>query len=172
MTNAKDSIKKNDVVIAFVPQSGYTKTVMDMSKDLASLFGNTCYISLNRSYDVIRKDMEKSGIDPEKFTFIDCVGKAPDTGKLLHVSSPKALTELSITTNKTISNGKIECALFDSISTIIIYEEPSMVTKFAHSLISSFRSKGVKVLFTCQGSDAETPVIKDLSMFVDSTVNL
>ena len=66
----------------------------------------------------------------------------------------------------------MDSSILDSLSTLLIYEEPSTVIKFSHSIISAFRSREVKAVLTCLEGDVGSELIKDLSMFVDKVVEL
>jgi hypothetical protein len=166
----RKGIKENDIMVFVIPNKDYRTALVKIAKALSKLHKKICYISLNKPHKALLKEFEKNGIEHNKFLFIDCVGKGPSEG-VLYVSSPKALTEMNITINKALARG-IESNLFDSLSTLLIYEQPSTVIKFTHSVISSFRNKGIKAVFTCLKGDAKSELIKDLSMFVDNVVEL
>jgi hypothetical protein len=89
---------------------------------------------------------------------------------VVNVSSPKALTEMSITIGKVLELGKIEALIFDSLSTLLVYTDPSTVVKFTHSLISLLRSKNVSGLLMCVEGGASSNMVKDISMFADKVV--
>jgi hypothetical protein len=172
MEDIRKTIKGNDILIFIVPNKDYTSYLMKIAKNAAAVHNKICYISMNRPHDVILREFGKAAIDARKFFFIDCVGRGADGKDVVHVSSPKALTELNITISRVLGKGGIESSLFDSLSTLLIYEDPSNVIKFVHSIISVFRNSDVKAVFTCLKGDVNSELIKDLGMFVDKIVEL
>ena len=170
MKDFTKEIKDNDILVFVIPNKDYSDSLEEIVKTLSKMYNKICYISLNKPHNSLLKTFEEGGMDTEKFLFIDAVGKGSNEKNVIYVSSPKALTELSITINKVISGGLIDSSLFDSLSTLLVYEEASTVIKFSHSIISTFRNKGVKAVLTCLEGDVKSELIKDLSMFADKIV--
>jgi hypothetical protein len=164
-------IEKGIIVMA-IPEKEYASRLNDVVSSAASSYSRICYTSLNKPYSVLSESFKKSGVDLKKILFIECTGKA-DSGKqeqVVYVSSPKALTEMSITIGKVIEMGKIEVLIFDSLSTLLVYADPSTVVKFTHSLITILRSKNVSGFLMCTKSGQSEAIIKDISMFADKVV--
>jgi hypothetical protein len=171
--NISKAIKDHDIVIFILPDKSHAETVLRIAKTMAENRDRTCYISLNKPYDTLVKDLQKNKIDDKKFFFIDCVGRGFVSGKnVMYVSSPKALTEMSITIKRGLEKESLKSVLFDSLSTLLVYEGSAIVIKFAHALMSGFRNDGVRAVFTCLKGDVETDLIKDLGMFVDKVMEL
>ena len=159
------------ITLISVPEKEYASKVNEAVSSAASSYTRICYTSLNKPYSTLSQSFKKSGIDLKKILFIECSGNA-DGGKLeqvVYVSSPRALTEMCITIGKVIDMGKIEILIFDSLSTLLVYTDPSTVLKFTHSLITMLRSKSVSGILVCASSQSEA-IIKDISMFADKMV--
>lgn len=172
MKNITKDIKENDIMVLIIPNSSYGDSLKNLTSDMSKTFNKICYISLNKPHKSLLKGFEQKGAKTKKFFFIDAVGKGSNSEGIAYITSPKALTELNIAITKALSSGLVDSALFDSLSTLLIYEDPSTVIKFTHSIISAFRNKSVKAVLTCLGGDAKSELIKDLSMFVDKVVEL
>jgi archaellum biogenesis ATPase FlaH len=71
-----------------------------------------------------------------------------------------------------LESKKPEVTVFDSLSTLLVYEDPSVVTRFVHSIISVFRSMGSKSVLISLKDDVKTELVKDLGMFVDKVVEM
>ena len=110
-----------------------------------------CYVSLNRPYKTVLEEFKKMGINPEAFYFIDAVsskvGSVETSKRVIFVSSPQAMTELSISINKSIGTWKPGTVLFDSLSTLLVYEGASSVLRFIHSVVS-WTSSGLPTRIT------------------------
>lgn len=172
----KKAIEENDIVLLLLPNDKYSEKVNDVADVTSKLDGTICYISTNKPYTTLLKNFEKQNINTNNFHFIDCVTKSASGveagGKVVYVSSPKALTELNIAIKKALEKCKPKIAIFDSLSTLLIYEDASVVTRFVHSMISTFRSFKSKSFLIALKDDMKTELVKDLSMFVDKVVEM
>jgi hypothetical protein len=172
----KGKIKSSGILLFLIPSGKYADKLKDIMKACSDMFNRICFVSLNKPYMTLEAEFRKSGIETKKIFFLDCIspesGSAGDDSKVILVSSPKALTELSIAINKVVEKEKIEILVFDSFSTLTAYEDIFTVVKFAHSAILKLRSAGVKGIFPCPREDMESELAKDLSMFVDKIVEM
>ncbi|MCR4368874.1 MAG: hypothetical protein NUV67_03130, partial [archaeon] len=130
------------------------------------------YVNLNELYTPLINHLKGLGIDPQKFFFVDAITMTSDKEATLHdncifVSSPNALIELSLAISQSLHSQEADAILFDSLSTLLIYENESTVTKFVHSLIGKIKASGLDAYFTALEGDSQSEAIKDLSMFVD-----
>ncbi|MEM5871243.1 MAG: hypothetical protein QW051_00045 [Candidatus Aenigmatarchaeota archaeon] len=172
----KKAIKENDIILILLPHEKYSEKINLISEVLMKEKNNVCYLTTNKPYKTILKTLEKIKIDTKNLIFIDCVTKSAsgfeNDGKVICVTSPKALTEMSIALKKTIESKKPEIVLFDSLSTLLIYEDSSVVTRFVHSTISLFRDTNIKGAFIALKEDMKSELVKDLSMFVDKVMEM
>ncbi len=156
-----------------VSNKNYYSIVKKTAKSVSSMNKRICYVSLNKPYETLSRDFKKESINLKKFFFIDCISKKrKEEGQVIYVSSPKALTEINIVMKKVIKTGKIESTIFDSLSTLMVYEGSSSVVRFAHSIVSMFRETGSKGILISLRGDMKTDIIKDLNMFVDDVVEV
>ncbi len=174
--DAKKAIKENDIILVLVPNERYSEKINDVAEISAKLSEKVCYVSVNKPYTTLVKNFEKIKIDASKFYFIDCVTKSAAGseagGRIVCISSPKALTEMNIAMKKVLEANKPGITVFDSLSTLLVYEEASVVTRFVHSIISVFRSLGSKGVLISLKDDVKTELVKDLNMFVDKVVEM
>ncbi|MEM5812541.1 MAG: hypothetical protein QW286_02370 [Candidatus Aenigmatarchaeota archaeon] len=162
---------KGEIEVLVFSDKDYSKKIIELSSSVSSSFSRICYVTLNKPSSVVSESLKKSGVSTEKFFFVDCTGKPErKEGQAVYVSSPKALTEMSITITKVLELGKVDALIFDSLSTLMIYEEPSVVLKFFHSVLSSLRSRRVSGFFVCLKGGTGSGVLKDISMFADRVV--
>lgn len=173
--NLKKEKGNDQIVLLIIPNELYSEQVTDISKQLADNYKNICYVSLNKLYNVLLRSFEDNKIDIDRFFFIDTITKTTipsvaATGQCTYISSPSALTELSINITKVLNTGKFDVILFDSLSTLLIYNEGSVITRFMHDLMGKIRIAECKGIFTCLEGDVDTPTIKDLGMFVDKVI--
>ncbi len=168
---AKGNPARNEIKLFMISNKDYDSKIRDIVSSASSSYKRICYVSINKPYSVISDSLKKQGIDIKKLFFVDCTGNPCKTeGQVVRVSSPKALTEMSITINKVLELGRIEALIFDSLSTLLIYADPSTVVKFTHSLISSLRGKKASGVLVCVEGGKNAELVKDISMFADRVV--
>ncbi len=120
--------------------------------------------------------LQKAKIPQNKFLFVDSITKsanpkAEDAANCMYCSSASALTELSLTIDKVIQTGKFDALLFDSLSTMLIYNKPGVVCKFVHNIINKIKAKKITAVFTALEGDTESDVLKNLGLFVDKVIH-
>jgi len=174
MIDIKDEIKKHQIVIVVIPNEQYSEKILYLSKTLAE-FGKTIYVSINKPYSSVVDLLQKNRIPVDRFFFVDAVTKTVKPfgkdGSVEFVSSPSALTELSLTISNIVERDEFYSMLFDSLSTLLVYQNPLMVTKFVHNLISKFRTMKTKAVLTILKGGMSSELINDLSMFADKIID-
>ena len=171
--NFENGIKENKIMMISLQGKNYRDELKNFIEFSVNKFKKTCYVTVNDPYETI-KDKLNSGVCSKVF-FIDCVTstiKSPDRkDDVLYVSSPHALTEISISLKKTLGKG-VDFVLFDSISSMLIYENPITILKFIHGLIVHLRLLKINVAFIILKEDASGEIVKDLAMMVDKTLEV
>ena len=87
------------------------------------------------------------------------------------VSSPAALTELSIAISEVMKSGKFDLLVFDSLSTLKIHSTENTAIRFTSNLINKIRSKKDKGIFTCLEGDVKTNLIEQSSIYMDEVLD-
>ncbi len=170
----EQTIKGNKILLFVVSNKNYIKNINEIAYGVSNVSRSIVYVTLNKPYKVLVESFEKKGINAKKMAFIDCASgsiQKPKDYDVLFVSSPEALTELSITINETMKKST-NIIIFDSVSTLLVYKEPSIVVKFIHSMISKIRAADKKCVMISLSEDANKTVLKDIGMFIDKMVVL
>jgi hypothetical protein len=169
-------IKENQIIVFVVQSKSYSKHLEGITRAAADLNKGLCYVSLNKPYKVMQTSLKNAGVSEENIYFVDAVsskvGSMEPGNRVIFVSSPQALTELSIAINKCLGLQDTGTVLFDSLSTLLVYEESSSVIKFVHSVISTLRVKEKSCIFTVLKEDLKEALLKDLAMFADKIEEL
>lgn len=134
-------------------------------------------MNLNELYKTLIQHLKNMNLDVRKFFFIDAISLTSDKTNTKHdncifVSNPNSLIELSLAITQGLNTEKPDLLIFDSLSTLLIYEKESTVTKFIHALIGKIKAAGIDAYFTALEGDSQNESIKDLSMFVDNVNTL
>jgi archaellum biogenesis ATPase FlaH len=167
---------RRQILVLVIPAEEYQTYLPAIVRQIGREFKNILYVSLNKPYESILEMISENDLDSGKFTFIDGITKTADipvedTG-CVFISSPSSLTELSLGISNLIEGREYDFMLFDSLSTLLVYESQAVVSKFLHFIIAKLRLRGVNTVFTCLNVDVETTLMKDLNMFVDRIVSV
>jgi len=174
MNVLKTEIKKNKLLVAIVSNKGYNTKMTEITKDVSDN-KKMCYVSLNKPFDTIEENLKAKKINTNNFIFVDAITKGAgkkEAANVVFVSSPRALTELNITIGKILEVGKVKNLIFDSLSTLLIYEKPLVVVKFVHALIAKLRALNVTAVFIVLKDDVTPDLLKNLYMFADKVISI
>jgi len=129
----------------------------------------------------VKAELEKGGINTEGVKFVDLVTRTSDSahalieeGKVTYVDSATDLTEIIIAIDKQMDSIKENKKFFilDSLSTLLVYNSPTSVEKFTHSLISKIgqhTSRGALIFVYSRDHEG---VIQTISQFCDKVIRV
>jgi len=164
------------ILVLVIPEQKYTKDLVDVSRSLAEKYSSICYVSLNRPCSDLTKMLAETSVDLNKFYFVDAITKTariPEASNTCtYISSPGALTELSLAVSNFFDRNKADCLIFDSLSTLFVYESEMVITKFVHFLMAKLKVVGCDAYFTVLKGDENSALVKDISMFADQIVDI
>jgi archaellum biogenesis ATPase FlaH len=153
----------------------YQETTLGLVKQLSDNHSRILYISLNTLMTPLRHQFEDHGIDLKKFYFIDGVTKTvipspPEFPNTIFVPSPDALTKLSIAVTTALQSFDPDIIYFESLSTLLIYEDVMAISQFVHLLVNKITAYGSRAIFTCLKGEKEQQLIKNLSLSLDKII--
>lgn len=170
-----ENLRTANTTCVVIPTKEYAETSLDLIRQLTQKYPKTLYVTLNKLYAPLKRKLVDGGVDISKIVFIDCVTKTAianpvDTDECMYVSSPHAMTEISISITKMIQTHDPDCIFFDSISTLLIYEENMVVNQFIHSLTNKITAFGRRLVLTALDGEKERELIKQLGMIVERVI--
>ena len=131
------------------------------------------YVTLSKSHcDVVEK-LEEQNINLKNFFFID----NNEDGKCgaqncIFLGRNKSLTALSLAIAEVSKDKSIKFIFFDSLTTLLIYNELETVERFIHYFVSKIKNMEV-VLFMMRVEEEKTKkLIPVLSQFCDKVIRL
>lgn len=170
----KNELSQNQVVLLLMPGIEYNNVIGDIAKQLSGK--NICYVTLNKTYDALKEFFSKKKVDTGKIMFIDAISKTikkvPDqTAGCYFVSSPGALTEISISIDRFLKHG-FDYLIFDSLTNLLIYQKRAPVAMFVSSIINKIRGSKTKAVFYALSVKEQEELITESGMFVDKVIDL
>ncbi|MCK5281901.1 MAG: hypothetical protein KAK00_00695 [Nanoarchaeota archaeon] len=179
--NIIEEIVKNQFLLILLHEEEYLKQLEEIVKSLEKTNKKICYVCLSKPYTDILEMLKDKEINTDKFFFIDVLSshyKAPaPANNCIFVPAPTALEYIKVAIAKAVNEMDCGAVIFDTISTLLIYEECSSIVRFTHELSLEKNQENVKKLFivlkdgTIPKVDNEE-LLKDLSMFADKTIDL
>ena len=165
------------VALAVVEAKKYQKTNMELIKSFSKKKIPGVYVTLSKPYETLVRDFEKAGIDPKTIIFIDGVTKIAGEPKkkenCLFIGSPENLSDISIAMDQAVSAiGKEKFVFFDSLSVLVIYNNPVSVAKFIHFLASKMRVWRVKGIIVSLKRKKDDKLIKEVLQFCDVLLDI
>ncbi len=175
--NLKKKLGESDVGLVVIPDAWYPHTILDMTRQVTEDFKNVCYVTMDKLYDSLIRDLEVSGADMSKIFFVDCMskktmGRVAESNRVAFISSPYAISELKSLLTDKLKNGNFDVMIFDSLSTLMTYTQVLTAVSLVEAIVRASREAGVKVFFAILEDDAGSPLAKNLSMFVDKAIKL
>lgn len=155
------SIKYNDI-ITMIPKQLSEKRI--------------CYVTLNKAFDSLKDLFGKEDINLKNIVFIDAITrsimKAENTDECYFVSSPQALTELSIVITEFIQY-KFDYIIFDSLSTLLIYQKSEeSAIRFISNIVNKIKASGCKGIFYALDIKEHKSMIEESFMVMDKILYL
>ena len=173
------AIKQRSVLLFTAPSEEYHSKSLDIMRILSEKDMYGVYITINRPFRTLKKEFKEEGIDTSRIFFIDAISeeigeKKEDEKNTLFLKSPQNLTDLSIVISEavgTIPSDDIYL-FFDSLSTLSVYNNSNVVSKFAHHLSNKLRKWDISGVFLSVEEEMDEKVLAGLSQFCDETVEM
>jgi archaellum biogenesis ATPase FlaH len=167
-------LDEHTTVLVLVPATDYSELILSTVKKLSG--HRVCYVTLNKTYSSMQDLFKKNKVDMSAIAFIDGITKtinhAPEaTEDCIYVSSPGALTELSITITQMLKL-KFDYIIFDSITNLLIYQQSGNISKFMSGIMNKIRETESKAVFYSVNTEESSKTVKECCMFVDHVVDL
>ena len=173
-----DNILQSNFSIVVFDSRQYSKQIPSLLKMLEDK--KICYLCLSRSLNDIKKFLNENKIDYSSFCFIDMLSSHYALPELqnncIFLDSPGELEELVTAIENSIALKNCSIILFDTISSLLHYNDSFTITKLTHNIKSESVPKNIIKIFLINKDeilpDLDHNVIKDLSMFADNVIEL
>lgn len=135
------------------------------------------FVTLNKSSDVLEAELKKMKVDTSRILFIDGVSKkknsnVKDKPNVIYIQGPESLTELSFTVTAATNNKGFDFILFDSMSTVLMYNKFEMAERFASYLVTKIKDYGISSVLLSVEEEKSKSLVAALSQICDGIVNL
>ncbi len=135
-------------------------------------------ISANRPCRNLLELYEKNSINTKKVMILCAVcksqgGDAKNAENILHLERISALTEMSISLNEAIKKTKDNKFVFiDSITTMLIHNQPNVFAIFIHSILTKMRMNMVSGLLISLENETNKEVRAEIAQLCDKVIRI
>lgn len=170
----KKELSSSQTILLIMSSTDYNRQIINILKKLNGK--NIAYVTLNKTYDSLIEMFKKNKIKTENIVFVDAISKTikstPEQSEgVYYVSSPGALTELSLAISKFIRHD-FDYLIFDSLTNLLVYESKAPVGKFVSSLVNKIKESKTRAIFYALSVKEQEALIKESGMFVDKVIEL
>ncbi len=171
---------KNSVILATVQAKNYQKTNINIIKYLTKDMGIPgVYVTLNKPYTAIKNILKETKVDTRLILFIDAItktvgGKTKKTKECLFIGTPENLSDISLAMDQAVTSlpGHEKFLFFDSLNTLLLYNEVRTVARFIHFLAGKMRTWKVKGIIVSLQKKGNEDLINELTQFCDIQLEL
>ena len=167
-----NALSNNLAVLSVFRKEYYNESIFEVLRNLSDK--RVCYVTLNKTATTLQNAFKMRGIDTSKIFFIDAVsrgiGNRAEQENVLKISSPAALTEISIAISESLKSQMFDALLFDSLSTLNVCGIDKRAERFISHTIGKLRYESKNGIFTCLEDDLSTNLIKSSYMHVDKVL--
>jgi archaellum biogenesis ATPase FlaH len=170
-----EGVKEGNVILLVTPAEKLVETNTELLKwYISKKKYDAVYVTVNKPFSTLIERFQKDKIETSKIFIIDAISPSTTTtGNAIFIGSPKELTNISISTTSAI--GKLKTAkilVFDSISTLLVYNKFEVVKDFVHFISSKMRELKITFVMTCIKEMTDEKVIAELRAFVDEVIEI
>lgn len=162
------------ILLVDVKPSKYSDVTRDIFSIMSKSGGYWIYVTINKPFSAIRDSFIRKKIDISGIFFIDMASSsgAKKDANCLYLGDPHDLTSVSIAIDQAIGSMKGEkFIVFDSVNTLLNYNNESVVIRFMHSMTAKMRAEGARAVILSVGSVNEK-VSAQLTQFCDKCVSV
>ena len=168
---------KGKIAILIIPSDLYVYVSNEIPVELVKEWGmEGTLVSANKPYMTMKTYLEKEGI-VNRLKYLDCaskfIGANPEGENLVLLDNPSDLVELTISIIKcTKGSSGNSFLVFDSLTTLLIYNKSEDLTRFAHKMGLMMKSKQITTFFLIVDQETTKEMLKFLSTIADKIVHL
>lgn len=166
-------LHESNIVLANVTTEKYQKTTTEILRVVSRQGGYWIYVTVNKPFAALKDRMLKDKIDISGVFFIDMAAGPSGINRdsnCLYLGNPRDLTSVSIAIDQAIYSMKHKkIVVFDSVNTLLNYNNETIVIRFLHALVGKMRMRNAKLILLWVGSPKEN-IISQLAQFCDKSV--
>lgn len=168
---------QNYVVLLLSDSNTYLDTNLSLLKTLTNEGNLVIFVTMIRPAAVLNKLYEEHGIDKSRIYTVDCVSTLTQQ-YIKHTEhevfvQPNNLSAIAMAVNEmALSLTGTKIVIFDSPSTLMVYNSLNEIMKFALFLTSKIRLENLRGILLSVEEDMKSDILNGLSHVSDRVINL
>jgi hypothetical protein len=164
------------VLLEVTPEKAFELGLASV-KLLADRKASGIIVSANRPYSNLLSVYTKNGIDVSKMFFLDCISKNQNAeikaDNVVFIENASSLTDISLSINERIKNmnGK-RFVFFDSISTLLIHNNPTIFARFLHGVLTKMRLTGSGGIIVSLNGHTNKEIRAEIAQLCDKVISI
>ena len=132
------------------------------------------YVSLNNSCKEMLEKFDKEKIDTNKLLFIESTGQEQKSriNSCISLKNNRSLTELSLSISEACKNKKNQFIFFDSVSTLLVYNNLETTEQFVHYMVNKIKNLGLFMVLISIEEEKSNKLLPILSQFCDKIIRI
>jgi hypothetical protein len=174
-----NAITVNQSVGILLPGNNYTDLITALFEHMRSKPEDAwVYLSITRPYDNIVKEF-KDMPERKNIKFIDCISRAagipPSEPNSIYIESPSLLEKIILEVTdifRDLENDVDKYLIIDSLSSLLIYNDDSLVTEFFTHLSNRTRMLGIHTVSLVIEEETDESLNKTLYLKSDKIIKV
>lgn len=133
-------VDKGKFVLLLLDEEQYTKALYEIIRSIEKISSKICYVCFNKLYKEVSDEIKDRKMNIKKFFFIDTMSsvyeKHKSTPNCIFISAPTDFESLKDAITRAIEKEHCDMLIFDTISTLLMYEQSYPIIRFTHELTS------------------------------------
>lgn len=153
------------------------EVTMALLKLLSNRNDKGIIISVNRPYSNLINLYKKNDIDVSKMFILDCISKTQnsyvDASNVAFMENASALTDISLMISEKLNNspGK-KFVFFDSMTTMLIHNQPYVFARFIHSIFTKMRIHGIGGVLISLEDKTNREIRAEIAQLCDKVIKI
>lgn len=168
---------KDFILFITVDAKNYQKATIDVVSFLVNEKGIPgVYVTLNKPYEIVQRNLANNGIDTRLMIFIDATSRAEErkVDNCLCIGSPEKLSDMSVAMEQAVKALPTDekFLVFDSLNTLSIFNRSGTVARFLHFLTGKLREWEIKGIIITLKKETEQALADYLMQFSDANIDI
>jgi len=135
-------------------------------------------VSASRPYKNLAQLYDNKNIDTSRILFIDSISKSQsvgleEAGNVLYLDSVSDLTGISLAVKGSMDKIQGDKFIFiDSITSMLIHNEPSIFARFVHGILTKMRISGTSGLLISLEKETDKEIRAEIAQLCDKIVRI
>ncbi len=168
-------------LLVLLSEKQYEKKLDELVRSVGENHSKICYVCLSKPVEDVAGTLKRLGVGIEKFFFIDILSShykspLPLENCIFIKEGGNKLDLIKSAISKTIAEKKCSIVIFDTISSLLVYEQTHDILRFTHELTTEEKQQNINKVFIILKENGglqeyDESLVKDLKMFADESID-